>query len=311
MNDRTLTLLLVVAAAAFLYAGARRTVSALSRRRRERRLAAGGIRAHGSVSAVHPMDRSSGRHEVTVRVYDERGGVREAVDDSGTGGFLLREGTPVTLVYSPEDPGHARVERAAFPDPSMGDHPLHPGDGSGTPSPVAALFPLGASLAIVGIMAAVALNGAEWALILVPALFALVGSGLLVRSAYALVTGQGVRRGYGASTIGVVTDSWTETRVRRKDGRTRKVRLHPFTVRFRADDGREVHVRHAVAGSTFIATPGQRLRVDYDPLHPPRYSLPDGPGMDRLPHLVPLIIGVVFTVVGSVLTWVFWNAGPF
>lgn len=308
VDDRTALNLLIFAVIAILLliTGARRTVAALSRRSRELSLARTGVRAHGTVSAVHPMDRSSGRHRLTILVRDPHGGTWETVDDSGTGGFLLQEGTPVTLVYDPQDSRNVRVERAAFPDPSQGDHPLHKGDGPAQTSLAGALLPFVASLVVLAITAPAVVYGSDSVLGLVPVLFLAVGLVLLVRSGYALLTGKGARGAYSASTTGVITDSWTETRRVRRDGRRKTIRMHPFTVRFRAHDGREVHVRHPASSSTFTPPPGHRVRVDYDPAHPPHYSLPDGPSdLGGAVRLVPLILGVVFTVVGAVLTVVF------
>lgn len=314
MNNDTLAALLplLIVTGFLLYTGARRTLSALERRRRELGLARSGVRAHGVVSAVHPMDRSSGRQPVTLRVHDGRGSSWDAVDGSGTGGYLLREGTPVTVLYVPQDHANVRVERAAFPTRSMGDYPLYRDGIPRPPSLVAALFPLAASLVILGVASLVVLNDTGTALGLVPPLFALLGLGLLVRTGYRLLTGGGTRPDHSASTTGVVTDSWTETkRVRRRNRGWRTVRVHPFTVLFQATDGREVHLRHPVASSSSAPGPEQRLRVDHDPAHPPHYVLTDHPNPGRMPVLAPLFVGVVFTLVGSVLTFVFWVAAPF
>lgn len=313
MDERIAVNLLIFAviAGVLLVTGARRTAAALARRRRERQLAETGVRAHGTVTAVHPMDRSSGRHRLTILVRDPQGRTWETVDDSGTGGYLLPEGTPVTLVYSPQDPGNTRVERAAFPDRSLGDHPLHRGDGPAETSLVGALFPFVAGLVVLAIAAPAVVYGTDSVLDLVPLLFVFLGLVLLVRAVHSLLTGKVARHEYSESTTGVITDSWTETKRVRRDGRWRTIRLYPFTVRFRTRDGREVHVRHPSSSSTFTPPPGHRLRVDYDPAHPPHYSLPDGPAtLASAARLAPLIVSVVFIVVGVVLFFVFQAAFP-
>ena len=125
MTNEDVTALLwpLLIAAVFLYTGVQRTRSLLARRRRGLEPARTGVRAHGTVCAVGPFDRSSGRHPLTVQVHDGQGHPWTPVENSGTGGYLLRAGTPVTLLYTPQDPSNARVERAAFPERSMGDHP--------------------------------------------------------------------------------------------------------------------------------------------------------------------------------------------
>lgn len=313
MDDETLItlILLTVAAAVAMYTGGRRTLSALARRRRDLESTVSGVRAHGVVSAVHPMDRASGRHSVAIRVHDGQGRSWDAADDSGTGGYLLQEGTPVTVLYAPGNPSNSRVERAAFPEPSMGDYPLYRDGIPAPPSLVAALSPLAGALVVLGAAVLAALNMSGTVLLLLPPLFALAGLGLLVRTVYRMLTGKIVRGEHSASATGVVTDCWTKTTWKRDGNRRRKVRVHPFTVRFRAADGREVHLRHAIAGSNFAPEPGERLRVDYDPAHPPHYALADHPNPGALPVLLPLLVGVVFTLVGSVLTFVFWVLAPF
>ncbi|WP_017585160.1 DUF3592 domain-containing protein [Nocardiopsis ganjiahuensis] len=307
MNNDTLASLipLLVVTAFLLYTGARRTVSALSRRRRELGLARSGVRAHGVVSAVHPMERS-GRQPVTVRLQDARGGTWEAVDGSGTGGYLLREGTPVTALYAAQDQANVRVERAAFPGDPMRDYPLYRDGIPRPPSLVAALFPLAMSLVILGVAALVIANRTGTALAVIPPTFVLVGLGVLASASYRLLTDRSPRPEYSASATGAVTDSWTESkRVRRNNGGWRTVRVHPFTVYFQAADGREVHLRHPVATGGFAPAVQERLRLEYDPAHPPHYSLSDHPNAGRIPVLVPFFVGTVFVLVGTVLTFVF------
>ncbi|MFL1438658.1 DUF3592 domain-containing protein, partial [Nocardiopsis protaetiae] len=267
MDDRIAVnlLLFAVIAVLLLILGARRTAAALARRRRELELAESGVLDHGTVTAVHPMDRATGRHRLTISLRDPQARTWEARDDSGTGGYLLAEGTPVTVVYSPRDPWNIRVERAAFPDRSLGDYPLHPGGGPRPTSLAAALSPFLLSLAALAVAAPAVVFGTDSALDLVPLLFLFLGLALLAWSAYSLITGRNSRPAYSASTTGVITDSWTETRQVRRDGRTRTIRSHPFTVRFRTHDGREVHVRHPSSSSSFTPAPGQPVRVDYDP----------------------------------------------
>ena len=83
------------------------------------------------------------------------------------------------------------------------------------------------------------------------------------------------------------------------------MRVHPFTVYFQAADGREVHLRHSFASSGFAPAPQQRLRLAYDPAHPPHYALTDHPNAGRILVVVPFVVGAVFVLVGSVLAVVF------
>lgn len=296
---------LLVVTGYLLYAGARKTLLALSRRRRELGLARSGVRTHGVVRAVHPLGRPSGRQAVTVQLRDAGRGSWEAVDESGTGGYLLREGTPVTALYDPADPSNVRVERAAFPDRSRGDYPLYRDGVPGPPSLTAALSPLAASLVILVIAVLVAANRADTALGLIPPLFVVLGLGVLASAAHRLLTDTSTRPDLRASTTGTVTDCWTETkRVRRRNRGWTTIRVHPFTVYFQAADGREVHVRHSVASGGFVPVPQQELRVDYDPAHPPHYALADHPNAGRIPVVVPFVVGAVFVLVGSVLAFI-------
>lgn len=296
---------LLIVTVYLLYTGIRKTLLALSRRRRELGLARTGVRAHGVVRAVHPLGRPSGRQAVTVRLHDVGGGSWESEDVSGTGGYLLREGTPVTVLYDPRDQSNVRVERAAFPERTRGDYPLYRDGVPGPPSLAAALFPLGSSLVILVIAALVATDRADTALGLVPPLFVVVGLGVLARSAHRLLTDRGTRPELRASATGTVTDCWTETkRVRRRNRGWTTIRVHPFTLYFQAADGREVHVRHPVASSGFAPVPQQGLRVDYDPDHPPHYSLAGHQNAERVLLVAPFVVGAVFVLVGSVLAFV-------
>ncbi|WP_017584590.1 DUF3592 domain-containing protein [Nocardiopsis valliformis] len=293
---------LLIVTGYLLYTGARKTLLALSRRRRELALAGSGVRTHGVVRAVHPLGRPSGRQAVTLQLHDVGRGTWDAVDESGTGSYLLREGTPVTVLYDPGDPSNVRVERAAFPDRSRGDYPLYRDGVPGPPSLAAALSPLAASLVILVIAVLVAANRADTAMGLVPPLFVVVGLGVLASAAHRLLTDTSTRPEYSASGTGTVTDCWTESRrVRRRSGGWSTVRVHPFTVYFQAADGREVHLRHSFAGRDFAPVPQQRLRLEYDPDHPPHYSLSDHPNTGRILAVVPFVVGAVFVLVGSVL----------
>ena len=283
-----------------LYKGVRSVLATIRRRGEQRDLDAG-PRTHGHVSAVHPLQRSPHGHSVTVTVQGTDGTRWEAVDSSGLGGYHVREGTPVELVHSASDPGLIRVERAAHADPALGSYPVDPRRRPGDrPSLLRPLLPLLAALVIGGVIL-LSLRGGESAVgVLVPGLFVVLGPCLAVGGVVAMVRGRaGVRR-HTAETVGVITDTWRQVRRRRSgSGPGRTSVTHPFTVHFRAADGREVHRRYQVATGSFRPDLQQRVRVRHDPEHPAEFSVADLSLGGLFPGLALVFIGVVFTIVGG------------
>lgn len=308
--DRLVFFALVAAIGALVVRRAVRNLApVLGRRREQRHLDRSGVRAHGVVRSVHSLNRSPDGHTVTVDVRDGHGRTWQAVDPSGTGGYRVPEGTPVELVYSPDDPRLVRVERAALPATGAGDYPLHPkGRPSSGPKVLAAVVPVLVVLPVVGVLGTVSLLPAE--LIprfarFVPLLLPVAGAALIVHALRAVGVGRLGSRRYTAETEGTVTDCWT---VFTKAGTSSRVPTYPFTVRFQVPDGREVHRRYPFASTAYHPSVGRRVRVRYDPGHPPRFAVRDfTPGL--APTVFPLVSGTLLIVIGCIVSFVVLGAG--
>ncbi|MYR32020.1 hypothetical protein GTW20_06970 [Nocardiopsis alba] len=313
MDNTTLIplLIILVCAGSFLYKGIRGFLAASKENRRVRELDRSGVRARGVIAVVHPLERSPHGHRVTVTVEGGDGRRWEAVDASGLNGYLVREGTPVELTYAAGDPLNIRVERAAFPLPPQGLYPLYPHGLPKPPSPVwPLLYAVGGAALVLGVGVLV-LNGGEAVGRFVPLLFAVLGPVFLVLAVRGLIRrGTGERR-LTAEATGVVTDAWTEVRRRKGNNeRHRTYRVHPFTLHFRAADGREVHHRHPVASGSFEPVVDQPLQVRYDPEHPADHALVGHMNAALGKSVALFFIGLVSTVLGVALTFVFWSTPP-
>ncbi|RKS05394.1 uncharacterized protein DUF3592 [Nocardiopsis sp. Huas11] len=289
-----------------LYHGVRGVLARLRRRREQRELDETGVRAYGHVSRVHPLERSPHGHTVTVTVQGADGTRWEAVDSSGLGGYHVREGTPVSLVHSPADPRLIRVERAAHADPARGDYPVGPRRRPGDrPSLLVPLLPLVGVLVIGGVVLLAVRGGDSVVGVLVPGLFVVVGPCLIVGGVVAMARGRVRARRHTAETVGVVTDTWTQRKRRRSsNGPSRTIITHPFTVHFRAADGREVHRRYPVSTSSFRPALQQRVRIRHDPGHPAEFSVADLSAGDLFTGLTLMFIGTVFTLIGGFVGFV-------
>lgn len=309
ITELFVVLIFVLAIAGAAYKAVVDANKALGQRRAHQELAATGVRAHGVVTAVHPLERRPEGHRVTVRVRGANGYQWDVVDDSGLGGYLVREGTPVELVHASVNPMNIRVDRAAPPNGYPGGYAVHR-DGT-----AAARSLVGSVLLNVGLLAfgAVVLwgtfsndSGTDEVVGYFPLVFILVGLVMLffgVRSLRDLLA----RRAHTAETTGVVTDVWRESSHRTRNNR--RLYNHPFTVHFRTADGREVHHRHPVASSSFRPVVNQRLRVRHDPAHPVRYSLPDQWSLGFGVTAGFLFAGGVFTLLGALFTPMIWASG--
>ncbi|WP_017608294.1 DUF3592 domain-containing protein [Nocardiopsis xinjiangensis] len=271
--------------------------AALRARGEQRQLDKAGVSAHGVIRSVHPLERSRHGHKVTVTVDSGRGHHWDTEDPSGLDGYLVREGTPVELVYAPADPSSIRVERAAFSDPRLGSYPVdsgrRPGDGL---SVLTALLVPATALVIFGAVITAMLGDPNVLDGSTPFVFLLVGLGLLAGGIVSTVRAhRGSRRRTGNAT-GTVTETWTR-RHHKKNGST--TTHYPFTLHFRSRDGREVHRRYQTDSKTHAPAVDEHMSVQYDPGHPPDFSVSG---------LVPnsaqwgcglLLIGTAFTVFGA------------
>ncbi|KOX12175.1 DUF3592 domain-containing protein [Nocardiopsis sp. NRRL B-16309] len=293
-----------------LYQGVRGVLATLRRRREQQELDGSGVRAHGHVSAVHPLERSPHGHTVTVTVRGADGSRWDAVDSSGLGGYVVREGTPVELVHSPSDPGLVRVERAAHPDPARGGYAVRPDRRPGGPPLWRPLLPLLGVIVIGGvILLALAGGGARDLVGLVPLLFVVLGPCLVVGGVVAMVRGRSRTRRHTAEVYGTITDTWRQVQRRRGQNGTRTSITHPFTVHFRAADGREVHRRYETSTRSFRPGLQQRVLVRHDPEHPAEFSVADLAMGGLFPGLALVFIGAVFTIVGGVVSVLFAGSG--
>ncbi|MFE1400222.1 DUF3592 domain-containing protein [Nocardiopsis dassonvillei] len=121
-----------------VHSGSKDLSAALRVRRDARLLDRTGVRVRGVVTSVHPLTRSPHGHTVTVAFRDADGREREAVDTSGLGGYLVREGTPVELLHSADDPRLVRVESAALPGSASEHYPVRLGHRPGGAKAIAA-----------------------------------------------------------------------------------------------------------------------------------------------------------------------------
>ncbi|NYH55011.1 hypothetical protein HNR06_004600 [Nocardiopsis arvandica] len=293
-----------------VYRAVRSLVPVLRKRREQRYLDRSGVRARGVVHSVHPLRRSPEGHTVTVEVHDGRGRSWHAVDTSGLGGYLVREGTPVELVHSPTDPRSVRVERAALPAPGAGFYPLHPRRRADIgPAVVDVVAPLLFLLFLTALPGMELLAPPEWNTMvtdLIPLVFTLIGTALLVSVAGRALGARLVLRRHTAEAEGTVTDTWREDGDVHVDGR--RVSVYPFTVHFRLPDGREVHRRHRLTSTVHRTFVDQRVRVRYDPEGPTRFTVRDfSPG--RAGTVVPVIVGVGFILIGTFVTLMFLTSG--
>ncbi|MCK9870642.1 DUF3592 domain-containing protein [Nocardiopsis dassonvillei] len=275
--DRLFLLAVVVAVSAFaVHRAVRRLRPVLAKRREQRRLDVSGVRARGVVRTVHDLGHGPTGRTVTVDVGDGGGRVRQAVDASGMDGYLVREGVSVELVHAPDALRSARVERAALPAHGGGDYPVYPRGRPGFgPALLTAALPALVVLPVAAVLGAAALSPPE----LVPRLarflplaLPVAGASLVAIALRWVVAGRLGPPRHTAEAEGTVTDRWTERR-RVSGGGT--VSRYPFNVYFWLPDGREVHRRYRFASAAYRPSPGQRVRVRYDPGAPTRFTVRD------------------------------------
>jgi len=137
-------------------------------------------------------------------------------------------------------------------------------------------------------------------------LFATVGALLLVAAVVMAV--RRARQRLRGETAGVVTEAWTEADSTVSYRHGPRI-LHPFTVHFATEDGREVHMRNRVASSGFRPQPYQRVRVRYDRAHPVRFEVRELRGANVFRVAVLVGIGLVFLLVGTVVALAFSGTG--
>lgn len=148
--------------------------------------------------------------------------------------------------------------------------------------------------------------------VLIPVLFVVAGPCLVVGGVVAMTRGRVRARRHTAETVGVVTDTWSrKKRQGSSNGPSRTIITRPFTVHFRAADGREVHRRYPVSTSSFRPALQQRVRVRHDPEHPAEFSVADLSAGDLFTGLTLLFIGTVFTFLGGFVGFVLARSGGF
>jgi hypothetical protein len=89
-----------------IYATVRSLLRTLTERRDQRRLDEVGLSAAGQVATVEPMQRrlnGAAGHPVQLAFQDRAGQPRLVRDTTGLGGYVVRAGTPVAVRYSPTD----------------------------------------------------------------------------------------------------------------------------------------------------------------------------------------------------------------
>ncbi|WP_435112386.1 hypothetical protein [Nocardiopsis synnemataformans] len=303
-------LLLVLFSAYSVHSGLKDLSAALRIRRDARLLDRTGVRARGVVTSVHPLTRSPRGHTVTVAFQDAHGREREAVDTSGLGGYLVREGTPVGLLHSPGDPRLIRVESAALPGPAADHYPVHPGrrpgGGAAIASAVLSMLAVPAFTAVVVVLALTSGDGGGLFRYL-PFLFTVVGLGMLLSVTVSAVRDRAGGRGYTGETAGTVTDAWREAS--NATVNRRRVYTHPFTVHFSTGDGREVHRRYRRSSTSYRPVAGQRARVRYDPGAPACFSVPEAHTWGCGPGAVVVVIGLAFVLIGTFVGLMFLMLG--
>ncbi|WP_150251532.1 DUF3592 domain-containing protein [Nocardiopsis deserti] len=304
-------LLLVLFSAYSLHSGSKDLSAALRSRRETRLLDRSGVRARGIITSVHPLTRSLRGHTVTVAFQDVHGREREAVDTSGLGGYLVREGTPVELLHSPGDPRLVRVESAALPGPATGHYPLRPGRRPGGGKAIAsAVLSMLAVPAFTAVVVALALTIGDGGGLFryLPFLFTVVGLGMLLSVTVSAVRDRAGGRGYTGEAVGTVTDAWREAS--NATVNRRRVYTHPFTVHFSAGDGREVHRRYRRSSTSYRPAAGQHARVRYDPGAPARFSVPEAHTWGCGPRAIMVVIGLGFVFTGTFVGLMFLLSAP-
>ncbi|WDZ93735.1 DUF3592 domain-containing protein [Nocardiopsis sp. HUAS JQ3] len=303
-------LLLALFSVYSVYSGFKDLSEALRVRRDARLLDRTGVRARGVVTSVHPLTRSPNGHTVTVAFRDADGREREAVDTSGLGGYLVREGTPVELLHSADDPRLVRVESAALPGPSAEHYPVRPGRRPGGAKAIAAaVLTMLAVPAFTAVIAALALSGRDGGGLFryLPFLFTVVGLGMLLSATVSAVRDRAGGRGYTGEADGTVIDSWREASRATVNGR--RVYTHPFTVHFSAGDGREVHRRYRRSSTSYRPVRGQSARVRYDLRAPARFSVPEAHTWGCGPGAVMVVVGLGFVIIGTFVGLMFLLSG--
>jgi hypothetical protein len=289
----------VVVFAVAAYQSVRTLLRTLGERRTQRHLDDAGVTTTARVVAVEPMQRplnGAAGHPVRLAFQDLAGQPRGFRDTSGLGGYVAREGSEVTIRYSPTGPEAVRVEEIIGPH---GPYPPSPGRRSGGPSLMPALLAVGV-IVVAGAVAVVFEGGlfdGVAAAQLIPPVFGLIGLGMLAGSAGFAVKRARERARPTEEAVGVVTDVWSQYSSR--GGGSGRGSTYPFTVHFTTRDGREVHTRHRVSSSRRLEV-HQRVRVVYDRLHPPRFEVAEMRHAVWLLRLVPLFIGTVFMLIGAV-----------
>lgn len=290
------------------FRGVRELLRTLARRRRHRHLQEAGRTVVAQVTTVEQMQRSvngAAGQPVTLTFQDGAGGPRAFRDTTGLSGYLVREGTQAVVRYSPTDPELVRTEEIVG---RLGRYPVRPDGRFPAPSlagPLVTVLVGGVFAGVLGLLAAGRLEQVTDATAGVGGvLFAVVGAFMLVAVVVMVVRRVRARGRPLGEAAGVVTEVWTEedSTIRY---RHRPRILHPFTVHFATDDGREVHMRNRVASSGFRPKQYQRVGVRYDRAHPVRFEVRELRGANILLVVVLAVMGIVFLLLGTVLALVF------
>lgn len=271
---------------------------ALLDRRKRRHLDRNGVPARARVVRVEPMDRSlngGAGHPVLVEIHDSEGNRWQHRITDGLGGFVVVEGTWLSVRHSPKDPGLLRAEEVGGPH---GPFPVRPERGRWE-----AIAPFVLPACVITVMVLIPLvalagNANPTVFLIVPMAIPIVGVVLFTVS---LVRGvrQWRRRRRSAETIGTVTDQWEQRVSTGGRGNTRVVLV--CTVRFALPDGREVHTRSPEGPHWRQLSAGQPVRIRYAPEFPPRFQLAELDTKRVMEFVVPVLAGLMMLLIGGIV----------